>query len=291
MSCGKTASAESQSTKKIVAQKSGMLLTIMQASFPEWQKQHLLSFILSGLVSINGDTIRDHNQKIKKGDLLRVNVSVSHYASRGAYKISPIFDKWNTSIMGKVWLDVGSSTGGFTDCLLERGAQLVHAVDVGYNLLSYKLRTHPRVRVHERTNILQVHSLDPKPDCAVVDVSFRSLSKILAHTLTLCKQKYIIALCKPQFELAYYKKHHTRLDIQSDENSIEGFENFSGVVHDNKLREKIVLNTIEILAQEGVFTHKIQAAGIRGKKGNKEFFLETTDTMPNKNINFNAIFL
>lgn len=288
MPCVKTAHDARPLRKKIVAQESGMLLNVMRDLFPEQQKKQLLSFILCGDVSVNGDTVKHHNQRIRKGDILLVATDVLKYASRGAYKITPVFNAWNTHIAGKVWLDVGSSTGGFTDCLLERGAQLVHAIDVGYNLLSYKLRTHPCVRVHERTNILHVHSLNPKPHCAVVDVSFCSLAKILAHTLTLCEEKYIIALCKPQFEFAYYKKCHAHEDVQDTQNNVE---NFFGVIYDDELRKKIVLHTIQTLAQKEIFTHKVQAAGIRGRKGNEEFFLEITDTSPQEHANFQCHFL
>ncbi len=264
---------------RLVAKAPAPLLSFLQASFPHKTKDQLLSLVLCGCVCVNDATVKRHTQGIKQGDVVLVHTDARHYASRGAHKIAPVLDAWNAPIAGKVWLDVGSSTGGFTDCLLERGAHVVHAVDVGYNLLSYRIRNNPRVRVHERTNITQLHTLEPQPHRAVVDVSFRSLAKILAHTLKLCQDKYLIALCKPQFEFAHYKKSA----LQTQQNKA-----FCGVVYNNELRKNIVKHTIETLEKEGVFTHRICAAGLAGRKGNQEFFLEITDTVPRAKPNLEA---
>jgi 23S rRNA (cytidine1920-2'-O)/16S rRNA (cytidine1409-2'-O)-methyltransferase len=160
---------------------------------------------------------------------------------------------------GLVWLDAGASTGGFTDCLLSRGALAVHAVDVGYNQLAWKLRSDKRVIVHEKTNIMEVEkkSLVPSPSFAVADLSFRSLRGAASKILSLLKPASdagLIALVKPQFE-------------NPDE------ENFNGVVKS----QTVIKNVLELLAadleHEGVYIENAALSAIAGRKGNSEIFL------------------
>jgi len=153
---------------------------------------------------------------------------------------------------------VGASTGGFTDCLLQHGAAVVFAVDVGYGQLAWKLRTDPRVVVRERTNIrsLKPHMLQPAPDCAVVDASFASLKGILPAVAGLLPALgCIFALVKPQFEVGPGSLERGGI-VRSEKRYQEVFERLIGCVHGL-----------------GMQVRGIVESPITGQKGNREFFM------------------
>ncbi len=146
---------------------------------------------------------------VKAGTPVRADAEISirekpPYVSRGGEKLAAGLDLWGIACEGKTWIDAGCSTGGFTDCLLRRGASLVYAIDVGENQLDWRLRADPRVRVMESTNVMAVRAeeLDPVPDSAVADLSFRSLRQAAARILGLTTERRGIFLVKPQFEFA-----------------------------------------------------------------------------------------
>ena len=179
--------------------------------------------------------------------------------SRGGVKLAGALDEFALDPAGLVCVDVGASTGGFTDCLLQRGAALVHAVDVGYGQLAWKIRTDSRVRVHERTNMrtLAPRALDPAPSLAVVDASFISLRLLLAPTLAqLVRPGRIVALVKPQFEVGR-----------------DGVGK-GGVVRDAGAREAAVDAVAAAARELGLRVVSSCASSLPGaKKGNVEFFL------------------
>src|SRR5207302_8474786 len=133
------------------------------------------------------------------GASVELRANAPGYVSRGAVKLEAALDVWNIDPSARIALDVGASTGGFTDLLLRRGATRVYALDVGYGQLHYRLRTDPRVVSMERTNVRYLSELPEKPDLAVVDVSFISLRLALPPVFKLVKDE-IVALIKPQFE-------------------------------------------------------------------------------------------
>ncbi len=180
--------------------------------------------ILAGAVTVNG------NARIKPGQRIPADAKVvvqqqQKYVSRGGFKLEKALHTFDINVQNRVALDVGASTGGFTDCLLQHGAKFVYAIDVGYGQLAWKLRTHPQVQPIEKTNIrhltpahLKASALNDRQDCAsiaVIDVSFISLRTVLPSVIKLITQQDnsqlsidIIALLKPQFEAgkAYVKK-------------------------------------------------------------------------------------
>ena len=167
-------------------------------------RQKAQALILSGNVKIDG-TVCD-----KSGSLFAPTCAVevigpsSKYVGRGGDKIEPMFDYFQIEVSGRIAVDVGASTGGFTDCLLQLGAARVYAVDVGHHQLDFSLRTDPRVIVMEDVNARFLSSADfnPKPSLAVVDVSFISLRLILEPILNIMERDSILLmLVKPQFEL------------------------------------------------------------------------------------------
>ena len=179
------------------------------------------------------------------------------YVSRGGDKLASVAEKLGLNFEDAVVLDVGSSTGGFTDYALQNGAKKVYAVDVGTNQLAYKLRNDDRVVVIEQTDIrdIDVHLLDPTPNIAVVDVSFISLTKILDSVAKLItKDGQIVAMAKPQFE--------------TDKPTADKHK---GVIKDEKLRAQILAefeskidSHFEIIAKED--------SEVTGAQGNRECF-------------------
>src|SRR5512136_1830273 len=153
-----------------------------------------------------GEVLVNDQPADKPGTLVAEDASVRikeplPYVSRGGLKLAAALDRFLIPIANAVCADVGASTGGFTDCLLQRGAARVYAVDVGYGQLDWKLRIDPRVVVLERTNIRYLESLPEEPDLAVVDVSFISLRLVLPVVYRLCSGgAECVALVKPQFE-------------------------------------------------------------------------------------------
>lgn len=227
------------------------LLDRLVSTYPDEQRERLLSLILCGDVRVNASRIRDPRHAVSEDD--QIVIVRERFVGRGGTKLDPALDAFGVDPSGLVVIDVGASTGGFTDCLLQRGARAVHAVDVGRNQLDYRLRSDDRVIVHERTNIASVESLDPRPDFAVVDVSFRSLRGIAAHILRLTRSGRGLFLIKPQFEWS------------------DAPDSFDGVVPASEA-EPIVATTVAMLRDEGVEIRHVVESPVRGRRGNREFF-------------------
>lgn len=184
-----------------------------------------------------------------------VDIVFPKFVSRGGFKLEKALDVFGIDVDGLVMLDAGSSTGGFTDCLLQHGAKTVHSVDVGFNLLDYKVRSDSRVVVHEKQNIMLLTKDDlcPYPDAAVADLSFRSIKGAASHILDLVGDTWLIALIKPQFEVPRWQ------------------ENFFGVVEDPALMKSTLEGVFENLSLEGIGVYDATMSPIKGHKGNTEF--------------------
>lgn len=180
------------------------------------------------------------------------------YVSRGGLKLAEGLERFGIDVTGLCAIDVGASTGGFTDCLLQRGATRVYAVDVGYGQLAWKLREDPRVVSMEKTNIrhLEPGMLPESPDLAVIDASFISLDKVLPPTLRLIKPNgEVVALIKPQFEVG------------------RGQVGKGGVVRDEKKHQEVVESIGELARGLGLLVLGVCDSPILGPKGNKEFLI------------------
>ncbi|MBM4246132.1 MAG: TlyA family RNA methyltransferase [Deltaproteobacteria bacterium] len=215
--------------------------------------------VMAGLVLVDGERARHAGKRVRPDADIVVTGADHAYVSRGGVKLAGALDGFRIDPTGLVCVDVGASTGGFSDCLLQRGASLVHAVDVGYGQLAWKIRSDPRVRVHERTNMrtLAPFALDPAPRLAVVDASFISLRLLLAPTLAqLERPAAIVALVKPQFEVG-------RESVGK-----------GGVVRDAEAQQRAVESVALAAAEIGLEAAGSCASPITGaKKGNVEFFL------------------
>ena len=227
------------------------LAEILSKRYPEYSKDQLGAYIVCRNVKVDGQVFSDPKKAIDPD--ASIELVFDKYVSRGGFKLEHALDSWDIDPAGLVMLDAGSSTGGFTDCLLQRGALRVHSVDVGYNQLDFRLRTDPRVIVHEKQNIMTLEGLDPRPRAAVADLSFRSIRGAASHILSLTEDKWLISLIKPQFEVPRWK------------------EGFFGVVTDTTLLHEVLLGVFDALAAEAVGIHALVPSPILGRKGNAEY--------------------
>lgn len=232
------------------------LLELLLRLFPDKDRRELHALVLRGRVEVDGSPV------LKPGIMVPGDSRVSlmpprRFVSRGGEKLARALECFEMSPRGMTVLDAGSSTGGFTDCLLKNGAVRVYSVDVGWGALDYGLRKDARVVVMERTNVMTLTPADfsPRPDIAVADLSFRSLRKAARHILDLTVEGRGIFLAKPQFE----------------------WENpppeFKGVVEGEAELRGILTGLIKSLEREGVHTAKGVPSPITGRRGNREFLL------------------
>jgi 23S rRNA (cytidine1920-2'-O)/16S rRNA (cytidine1409-2'-O)-methyltransferase len=176
------------------------------------------------------------------------------FVSRGGKKLDAALDRFAIDVTGAVAADVGASTGGFTDCLLQRGAQRVYAIDVGYGQLHWKLRNDPRVVVIERTNARYLKRLPEAVNLVTVDVSFISLNLILPRAVSwLTPAGQVVALIKPQFEAG--PQHVEK----------------GGVVRDPKVHRRVLEDTLDTAAELDLGLHGLMPSPLRGPAGNVEF--------------------
>lgn len=184
-----------------MAKKERLDVTLVEREIVE-TRSRARGLIMAGEVFVNGQRVDKAGAAIGADDTIEVRGGLA-YVSRGGLKLAAALDAFEYDCAGKVVIDVGASTGGFTDCVLQRGAAHVYAVDVGYGQLAWKLRADERVTVLERSNIrhLEPDAIDARCDLAVIDCSFISLRLVLPNTMTfLAARADVIALVKPQFE-------------------------------------------------------------------------------------------
>ena len=235
------------------------LLTLLKKNYPEYSSDKLYSHILCGEVIADGGVIKNPKELFPEDT--PVVLADKKFVSRGGFKLEKALEHWHIDVKGKVVLDAGSSTGGFTDCQLQHGAALVHAVDSGSNQLDFKLRQNPVVLVREKTNIMDVTALDPQPDIAVCDLSFRSIVHAASHILSLTREKKLIALVKPQFE---------------ERGLVPGFD---GVIRKDEDVRRVLAETERLLAEDNSYITDMIESPISGTKGNREFLCIITDSI------------
>lgn len=232
-------------------------LLLVQRGLAE-SREKAKATIMAGLVEVDKSVLD------KPGHLVSVSAHVSlkepfpPYVSRGGVKLEAALDHFAVDVKDKVLLDVGASTGGFTDCLLQQGAEKVIAVDVGYGQVHWKIRRDPRVKVLERTNIRYLKPEELREDIhgAVIDVSFISLRLVLPSVSELLlPDAFIVALIKPQFEVE------------------KGQVGKGGVVRDPSLHEQIIDRLSRFFEDTGWTVLGHIPSPLLGPKGNREFFV------------------
>ena len=228
---------------------------------PEPGRDHWYAAVLCGEVRVDGERVRDPRRMVTDAATVAVRPEPP-LASRAGYKLLHALDRLRVPVAGKVMLDAGSATGGFTDCLLRRGARHVHCVDVAYGALAYRLRNDSRTSVHERTNVMHLHagSLRPRPDGAVCDLSFRSLRGAAARLLDLTGEGWLVALVKPQFEWR----------AAAGGAPGEATQRFDGLVRGAEAIVAVFGALQADLAVEGVAVRRCTPAPLPGRRGNRE---------------------
>ena len=217
--------------------------------------------IMAGKVRVEGRPRPKAGLEVPEDVAVQVLPDACPYVSRGGLKLQAALEAFRVDAQGRTCVDVGASTGGFTDCLLKRGAAFVHAVDVGHGQIDAGLSEDARVRVLEGMHAgkLSSSALEPRPTLAVVDVSFISLTKILANVAAcLAKPFDLIALIKPQFEL-------------------EAKKTPKGIVRDAAHREEAVARVRKAAEALGLSEHGLIESPITGAKGNVEFLIHLAD--------------
>lgn len=221
-------------------------------------RERARALIMAGQILVSEHVADKAGQLVPTDAEIRLKGEAIPFVSRGGLKLRKALDEFGINVSGMALLDVGASTGGFTDCLLQRGARRVFAVDVGYGQLAWKLRTDERVMNLEKTNIryLEPGTLAETPDMAVIDASFISLAKVLPNVVRLIRDDgAIVALIKPQFEVG------------------RGEVGKGGVVRD-EVKHREVIATVRHLAESlGLEVLGETESPILGPKGNREFLI------------------
>lgn len=229
------------------------------------------AIIMSGIVYV--DNIKEDKAGSTFDEKARIEVrgNTLKYVSRGGLKLEKAMDCFGVSLAGKVAMDVGSSTGGFTDCMLQNGAVKVYSVDVGHGQLAWKLRNDERVVCMEKTNIRYVtpDDIEDRIEFASIDVSFISLTKVLPPVKELLTDDgEIVCLIKPQFEAGREKVGK------------------KGVVRDQKVHVEVVEMIVDFVRQIGFRTLDLSYSPIKGPEGNIEYLLYITKDQTKENKEF-----
>ncbi|WP_214893054.1 TlyA family RNA methyltransferase [Exiguobacterium sp. H66] len=221
--------------------------------------------IMAGLVFSGTERLEKAGEKMKSDIDLAVKGQVMPYVGRGGFKMEKALEVFDIDVTDRIGLDIGSSTGGFTDCALQNGAAHMYALDVGSNQLDWKLRSDPRVTAMEKTNFRHAtRDMFPvQPSFATIDVSFISLRLIIPPLKTiLAEEGDVIALVKPQFEAG-------RDDVGK-----------KGIVRDERVHGRVLEEMVEFFIREGFHVKQLDFSPITGGEGNIEFLLHAQLTTP-----------
>lgn len=235
-------------------------------------KSKAAAAILAGHVKINDEYITKAGFQINPTKEYEIVVKSMPFVSRGGFKLKKALDTFPVKIEGRICLDAGASTGGFTDCLLQNGAKFVYAADVGYGQLDWKIRSDERVKTIERTNLKncafeEIYSEnEPIADLLVSDLSFISLTKVLPNLKNLLSADFheMILLIKPQFEAGKEKVEK------------------GGVVRDKKVHQEVIENVINCAKELNYSINDLTFSSIKGPSGNIEYLTWLSSHNENK---------
>jgi len=230
---------------------------VLEQGFAE-TRQRAQALIRAGKILVNDMVVDKPGTRIKAGALLRMKGAPLKYVGRGGFKLEGALDHFAVDPTGRVCADLGASTGGFTDCLLQRGATRVFAVDVGYGQLAWKLQQDPRVVVMDRTNVRHLDALPEVPQLVVGDLSFISLTLVLPAVQRIAPGAEAVLLIKPQFEVG--------------RGGVKG-----GKVRDPARRAAAIAGIVSAAEAQGAQVHGTVASSLPGaKKGNVEELIHLT---------------
>ncbi len=227
-------------------------------------RERARALIMAGYVFVDGQRVDKPGRRVVVDASIEVRERMP-YVSRGGYKLAAMLDYLRLNVHGWTCVDVGASTGGFTDVLLQRGARRVYAIDVGYGQLAWRLRQDPRVVVMERTNIRHVTGLPEVCDLATIDVSFIGLHLVLPHVRSLIRSGgWIIALIKPQFEAGPKQVGK------------------GGIVRDSAVHREVLTRVLADARELDLGLQALIVSPIRGAAGNVEFLAAWRLAMPDR---------
>ena len=251
-----------------MTEKTRLDIALFERGFAE-SREKAKALIMAGIVFVNNQKSDKAGNTVKPDDIIEVRGETLKYVSRGGLKLEKAVESFNISLEGCVCADIGASTGGFTDCMLQNGAAKVYSIDVGYGQLAWKLRTDERVVNLERTNFRYVtrEQVPDELDFASVDVSFISLYHIFPTLRTLLKEGgRAVCLIKPQFEA--------------------GRENVGkkGVVRDKSVHIAVIEKIIDLIAENNFSLLGLDFSPIKGPEGNIEYlcFIEKDEKSENR---------
>jgi 23S rRNA (cytidine1920-2'-O)/16S rRNA (cytidine1409-2'-O)-methyltransferase len=226
----------------------------VQDHYPQYSRNQIQSFIMQGKVMVNGACVTKPGVSIGTEAQVVVMVDEPKYVCRAGWKLEKALDHFALNLEGLVALDAGLSTGGFTDCLLQRGIHHVYGIDVGYGQVHEKIRRDARVTVKERTNLRYLETVGEKVDLITLDLSFISLLKVMDAVQALLKDTgQLITLIKPQFEAQ-------RREVTK-----------GGIIKDLAVHERVIKEVIAGIERYGFRCQGVIESPIHGTCGNKEF--------------------
>lgn len=221
---------------------------------PVYSKTQVQSYIMQGKIKVNGTVVTKPGQAVARDAKIECDIQEPKYVSRAGFKLEKALDEFGIDVAGLVVMDAGLSTGGFTDCLIQRGAAKVYGVDVGYGQVHEKIRNNPKVVVMEQTNLRNLRTVGEKVDLVTLDLSFISVLKNMEAVNAILKETgNLIVLIKPQFEAR-------KEDV-----------GYGGIIKDQKVHQEACDRVVA-----GIVAHGYELAGlidspILGTSGNKEF--------------------
>lgn len=229
--------------------------------------------VMAGLIYVDGQRIDKPGTQINEDAEITVKEALCPYVSRGGLKLEKALEAFDFSLEGATAVDIGASTGGFTDCMLQKGAEKVFAIDVGYGQLDWKLRNDPRVVNMEKTNVryLDKDAVDSNVDFISIDVSFISLKLVFPVAAGLLSGNgSLVCLVKPQFEAG-------REQVGK-----------KGIVRDPAVHREVIKKVIRYGEDNGLYSHSLTYSPVTGTKGNIEYLLYMKKTPADTEIDING---
>ena len=251
------------------------ILLVQKGLAPSREKAK--SMIMEGNVFVNNNREDKAGSVFSDDCVIEIHGNTLKYVSRGGLKLEKAMTHFDINLDDCICMDIGASTGGFTDCMLQNGAKKVYSVDVGYGQFAWKLRQDPRVVCMEKTNIRYVtpQDIDDVLDFASVDVSFISLTKVLPAAHELLKEHgQMVCLIKPQFEAGREKVGK------------------KGVVRDKKVHIEVIEHIISFVLSNGFSVHHLEYSPIKGPEGNIEYLVhieKTTEPVKEESVDILAV--
>lgn len=227
---------------------------LVQELYPNYSRNQIQSFIMQGKVLVDDVIINKPGTAILAESTIKVIADEPKYVCRAGWKLEKALDYFDIDPSGLIIMDAGLSTGGFTDCLLQRGAKRLYGIDVGYGQVHEKIRSDARVIVRERTNLRHLTQLEEKVDLITLDLSFISVLKVMNAVVSLLKDEgQLIVLIKPQFEA---ERHEIAR---------------GGIVKDASVHARVVASVTKEIQNYGFVCKGVTESPIEGSSGNKEF--------------------